>query len=128
MLLDEGAPLPLPPLDGPALILWHHLLDAGLCGEGVNGRIALSWADLRAWQHGSATPLSPWHLRALHQAARAWVDSHRSAANPDAPAPWSEAPGADQRELVRNKLRGILGGRAKLSAPPDAARRNSNSR
>ena len=115
-MLDDGAPLPLPPIGAPALGLWRHLLDAGPCADGGMGRSALSWADLRAWQLGAAQPLAPWQLRALRQASQAWVVEHVAAAKPEAPAPWSAAPSAVEREVVRNKVRALFGARARADA------------
>ena len=119
-MLEEGAPLPLPPTGEPALTLWRHLLDAGPYAEGGMGRSALSWADLRAWQLGAAQPLAPWQLRAMRRASQAWVAEHVAAAKPEAPAPWSAAPSAVEREVVRDKVRAIFGQRAK--ARPDAVK------
>lgn len=119
-MLEEGAPLPLPPMGEPALTLWRHLLDAGPFADGAMGRAGLSWADLRAWQHGAAQPLAPWQLRAMRRASQAWVAEHVAAAKPEAPAPWSAAPSAVEREVVRNKVRAIFGQRAK--ARPDAVK------
>jgi len=115
-MLEEGAPLPLPPTGEPALTLWRHLLDAGPYAEGGMGRAGLSWADLRAWQHGAAQPLAPWQLRAMRRASQAWVAEHVAAAKPEAPAPWSAAPSAVEREVVRNKVRALFGARARADA------------
>ena len=118
-LLDDGAPLPLPPVGDAALGLWRHLLDAGPCVDGGMGRTALSWAELRAWQLGAAQPLAPWQLRALRQASQAWVGEHAAAAKPDAPAPWQAVPSAVERGIVRDKVRALFGSRARADAAKD---------
>ena len=115
-MLDDGAPLPFPPIGSAALSLWRHLADAGPFADGGMGRAALSWADLRAWQLGAAQPLAPWQLRALRQASQAWVGEHGAAAKPDAPAPWSAVPSAVERSLVRDKVRSLFGARARADA------------
>lgn len=65
-----------------------------------------------AWRSLSANVLAPWQLRALIEASRAWVAEHQSAADPDAPAPWSEAPVELDRQAVGDKVRAVFGARA----------------
>ena len=80
-MLEEGAPLPLPPTGEPALTLWRHLLDAGPYAEGGMGRAGLSWADLRAWQHGAAQPLA----RIAHSPSELVLDFARMLPGASAP-------------------------------------------
>ena len=56
-------------------------------------------------------------LRALRQASAAWQGEHLRAANPDAPAPWSEALCDEQRSAVRNKVRAVFGALARDPQP-----------
>jgi len=104
--------LPLPPLEPPARQLWDHLVDVGIASEGGMAKVAINWTELNAWRSLSAVVLAPWQARAIIQASRAWVAEHNGAADPEALAPWSDAPAEVDREVVREKVRTIFGARA----------------
>lgn len=87
-------------------------MDVGISLEGAMARVAITWSELASWQRLSAVRLAPWQLRAIMQASRAWVAEHHSAADPQALAPWSDAPAEVDREVVREKVRTIFGARA----------------
>ena len=121
-LLDEGQPIPLPDIGPVALRLWQHLQDAGLAGYGPMGRVPLSWSELRAWLLATGQRLAPWQLRALREASAHWLGEHLRAASPDAPAPWSEQPDEAKRNAIRDKVRAVLGARARESSTGRGAR------
>lgn len=89
------------------------LLDLGLCAAGGMGPAPLSWADLAHWQRLTGEPLHPWQARALRQASAAYVSQLAESADPACPAPWVDAPAADDRQTVARQLGAALSARAR---------------
>ena len=86
------------------------LLEVGLCSAGGMGPAPVSWAELASWQRVTAEPLAPWQARALRQASAAYVAQLAEAADPGCPAPWANAPAADERQTLSRQLAATLRG------------------
>lgn len=98
--LEAGGAPDLPPLPPPFAYLIEYLFDAGPTSPSGTGSVALTWADLEAWQRGSGVSLSPWTARLLRKMSSEYLLQSVKAVAWDAPPPWDRE--ADREKIAKH--------------------------
>lgn len=80
---------------GEHLIGW--LWDLGGCSLQGEWATGFDWSVLRSWAAMTATPVTAWEARALHQLSAAYAAEINAARDPDRPAPWRPTDTGRQR-------------------------------
>jgi hypothetical protein len=76
--------------DNPAPGLTEILFDAGPILQGGMGASPLTATELRAWQQGTGTRLTPWEFRTLRTLSSAYLSELQQASDPSRPPPFGD--------------------------------------
>jgi len=71
-----------------ALYIVAYLIEMGV-SQGEN---ALTWQEIESWQRQCGVELQPWEARFVKRLSEAYLSESHTARDPDAEAPWSDAP------------------------------------
>jgi hypothetical protein len=104
---DAGGIADLPHYPQPLAYLIEYLFDAGPTSPSGTGSVALTWADLGAWERGTGVSLPPWTSRLLRRLSSEYLGESLRATAHDAPPPWDRV---GDRERVARHVRRILRG------------------
>lgn len=99
---------PLMPEPGDAAYLLGYWQAAGWCGQGFNGPVPMTAAELRAWSEGAGIELDPWQFQTVLEMSRAWVNESHAADKMDCPPPYGDPAQEFDRAVVSKKLRGAF--------------------
>lgn len=105
--IEAGGVPDLPPIPAAFTFLLEYLFDAGPTSPSGTGSVALTWADLDAWQRGSGVSLPAWISRLLRRLSSEYLAQSVKAVAHDAPPPWDREP---ERVRVARHVRQILRG------------------
>ncbi len=85
-------------------------MEAGPTSAAGMGEIPLTWADLQAYQQGTAQHFQPWELRLIRRLSGEYLSESIRAKARDARAPWVTEVTAEQRSEVAQQMRDALRG------------------
>lgn len=85
-----------------------YLFDCGPVLNTGSGMAPLTHQELQAWQHNTATPLTPWEARALRRLSQEYLGELIAAESPGRPPPWEGAEDVVKRVTAAN-LRSAIG-------------------
>ena len=71
-----------------ALYIAAYLIELGVS----QGEHALTWQELESWQRQCGVELEPWEVRFVKRLSEAYLSESHAARDPDAKAPWIDAP------------------------------------
>ena len=65
--------------------------EAGLCEQGINGAVTLSWKEINSWLDATKRSLSPWEVNMIRDMSKEYVSELHSASDKYRPMPFSES-------------------------------------
>lgn len=87
---NDGVDVTMPECD--AMYLVSYLYEIGPTMPSGMGDAPLTHAEIESWQHNTGIPLDSWEARLIHRASLEYLSESQKATQPDAPAPWPDAP------------------------------------
>jgi hypothetical protein len=99
-----------PEIPEEAAYLVGALMEAGPTSAAGMGEVPLTWADLLAYQQGTAQHFQPWELRLIRRLSGEYLSESIRAKARDARAPWVTEVTAEQRSEVAQQMRDALRG------------------
>lgn len=71
-----------------AIHLVEYLIEMGV----TQGEQSLTHCEIESWQRQCGIELQPWEVRFVKRLSEAYLGESHAARDPDAPAPWADAP------------------------------------
>lgn len=71
-----------------ALHIIGYLIEMGV----MQGENSLPYCEIESWQYQCGIELQPWEVRFVKRLSEAYLRESHAARDPDAEAPWSDAP------------------------------------
>lgn len=95
---------------GIAAYLVKYLFEVGPVFASDTGRGPITWSEINAWMHTTGRMLQTWECTLLRRLSSDYLGAAMDATDPACPAPYSDQPSQNQRQLVSQKIRSALKG------------------
>ena len=106
-LKKDDVLIQFPPNSAPHIT--GRLIEIGLVQAGPGGAVALSWAEIRAWQENVCIRLAPWEARLIRALSTAYVAEGRRAEADNASSAWKTPITQREIDLEVAALESVLG-------------------
>lgn len=85
------------------VLLFYEL---GICEQGANGVVAVSWKEIEAWMSSTDRQLERWEVQMLKDMSKAYVNEYYEARNKLRPEPFTKIEmTAEKRKNVQSAFR-----------------------